>query len=144
MTRHQTFRINAPDVAHELVEGEVVIVNLASGAYYSSEGTGAILWEMVEKGVPRDEMVRQLQARYAGDEKIEREVDLLLELLLQEKLIVPETRTPGAYTMPALDGSGVFASPLFHKYTDMEDLLVLDPIHEVEQEAGWPHTADNS
>ena len=26
----------------------------------------------------------------------------------------------------------------FERFTDMQDLLVLDPIHEVDEEAGWP------
>lgn len=30
-----------------------------------------------------------------------------------------------------------FEEPIFHKYTDMEDLLLLDPIHDVD-ETGWP------
>ena len=31
-----------------------------------------------------------------------------------------------------------FEAPILQKYTDMQDLLLLDPIHEVD-EAGWPH-----
>jgi hypothetical protein len=30
--------------------------------------------------------------------------------------------------------------PKLEKYTDMEDLLLLDPIHDV-QEVGWPQTS---
>jgi hypothetical protein len=33
----------------------------------------------------------------------------------------------------------VFNAPVLNKYTDMQDLLLLDPIHEVDA-TGWPST----
>jgi hypothetical protein len=32
-----------------------------------------------------------------------------------------------------------YTKPVLNKYTDMQQLLLADPLHEV-QEAGWPHT----
>jgi len=31
-----------------------------------------------------------------------------------------------------------FTKPELHKFTDMQDLLLFDPIHEVD-ESGWPN-----
>jgi hypothetical protein len=31
-----------------------------------------------------------------------------------------------------------YLQPSFEKYSDMQEMLLLDPIHEV-SEAGWPH-----
>ena len=33
-----------------------------------------------------------------------------------------------------------FEFPIIEKFTDMQELLLLDPIHEVD-EKGWPHQA---
>jgi hypothetical protein len=33
-----------------------------------------------------------------------------------------------------------FVEPALNKYTDMQELLLLDPVHEV-SEAGWPSKA---
>ena len=32
----------------------------------------------------------------------------------------------------------IFQAPSLQKYTDMEEMLALDPIHEVDEEMGWP------
>ena len=32
-----------------------------------------------------------------------------------------------------------FSPPTLEKYTDMEELLALDPIHEVNEVVGWPN-----
>jgi hypothetical protein len=53
----------------------------------------------------------------------------------------------------ALQGGSAASTPLapialwpedslrFERFTDMQDLLILDPIHEVDDEAGWPKPA---
>ena len=38
----------------------------------------------------------------------------------------------------AEDTIGPFVPPTLEKYTDMQDLVLLDPVHEVD-ERGWPH-----
>jgi hypothetical protein len=44
---------------------------------------------------------------------------------------------------PVVSGRLSFTHPQLQKYTDMQELLLLDPIHEVE-ESGWPATACGS
>jgi hypothetical protein len=39
--------------------------------------------------------------------------------------------------LPADVLPAAFVAPVLHKHTDMQDLLLLDPIHEVD-ETGWP------
>ena len=35
------------------------------------------------------------------------------------------------------DAARVFEAPRLEKYTDMQDLVLLDPVHEVDEQ-GWP------
>ena len=37
-------RVNGPDVMHETIDGEVIVINLTSGNYYSVRGVGADIW----------------------------------------------------------------------------------------------------
>ena len=46
----QAFRINRPNVVGESFEGEVVIVNLDSGCYFSLLGSATTLWLQLESG----------------------------------------------------------------------------------------------
>lgn len=39
------------------------------------------------------------------------------------------------------DGAAEFPAPRLERYTDMQDLLLLDPIHDVD-ERGWPNAVD--
>ena len=69
----------------------------------------------------------------------------MVQILKQEKLIKLDDSEPASSIENAFAEAGPapesYEAPAVHKYTDMENLLLLDPIHEVEEEAGWPHAA---
>jgi hypothetical protein len=65
----------------------------------------------------------------------------LVEELVAESLIVPlsSAPTPASGKTPAPVEPGTpFVPPVLERYTDMQELLFLDPIHDVD-ESGWPH-----
>jgi hypothetical protein len=141
------FRINTPKVIHETIDGETVIVNLDSGNYYSLDAIGADIWDSVGKGVSVDHIIEDISCRYSGKrEEIERAVRLFVNGLLQESLISPlesgDAERRAAYepvaTCTPPDGLRPFTAPTLQKYSDMQELLLLDPIHEVD-ETGWPN-----
>jgi hypothetical protein len=140
---NQRFRVNTPTVTHETIDGEAVIINLDSGNYYSLIEVGSFIWGLVEKGASANEVQNLLLQTYQGDATdIDRGVQELLAQLLQENLIVP---VDGSRTvdlnqeLPSNNGheKPLFNSPTLHKYSDMQELLLLDPIHDVD-DAGWP------
>jgi hypothetical protein len=137
-------RINPEEVVHETVDGEVILIALQTGCYYSLEGSGAEVWAGLLDGRRPEEVVAELEARYAAERGVIRTAVLeLVERLVRERLIDPEEDEgdlQGADLEPAAASSAApFPLPVFHKFTDMQDFLLVDPIHEV-GEAGWPHS----
>jgi hypothetical protein len=141
---NQRFRVNTPTVTHETIDGEAVIINLDSGNYYSLVDVGSFIWGLVENGASAHEVQNlALQTYHGNPTDIDRGVQDLLAQLQQENLIVPVNGAGEAFD-PAI---GVpsnnnhekpsFNPPLLHKYSDMQELLLLDPIHDVD-ETGWP------
>ena len=66
MSLPEFYRVSSPQVLGEVVEGEAIIVNLETGAYYSLRGAGADLWTYVERGASASEMVDGWSRRYAA------------------------------------------------------------------------------
>lgn len=144
MTEFLHIRINTPKVIHETIEGETVMVNLDSGNYYSLDNIGAEIWGLIENKIGVNGIIEDIACRYTGKrEEIERAVSDLVNELLQEALIVENGEAATAEEAEPCCGtraekvSPSFEAPALHKYTDMQDLLLLDPIHDVD-EAGWP------
>jgi hypothetical protein len=139
------FRINSPTVIHETLDDEVVIVHFESGAYFSLRQTGAEIWNLLAAGHDVRDITDFLMRRHPGDgAAIENAVNAFVESLRREDLIAAgDTRPPSTDRLPA-DGdvtpesAADFVEPRLEKYSDMQDLLLLDPIHEVDAD-GWPH-----
>lgn len=143
---NQRFKVNTPTVTHETIDGEAVIINLDSGNYYSLVETGSLIWALVDKGASASEVQELVQQIYQGNAvEIDRGVQDLLTQLQQENLIVPVEGAPEVnlnelkQILPASNGleKTAFNPPSLNKYSDMQELLLLDPIHDVD-EAGWP------
>lgn len=142
----QIFQVNAPAVVSEAFEDEVVIIHLESGAYYSLEQSGAAIWQWLQHGVSVAEINHRLGHAYKIDaEEIARVVPSFIDELTQEQLIVPtntgeqvrKAPTPAPLGHYGGTGNEPFILPTLTKFTDMQDLLLLDPIHDVGS-SGWP------
>jgi hypothetical protein len=68
--------------------------------------------------------------------------------LEREDLIVPRSTANGSVDLGGLveaPPAGVsFRAPRLEKHTDMQDLILLDPVHEVDPQRGWPHVPEHS
>ena len=134
------YRVSGPRVIFENIEGELILVHMERGTYYSTDEVGAHIWSMVEAQSTLSEICGSLESCYdAPSEAIRHAVEAFLSRLIEEELVVtgeptaigrePLTRTEG-HRRP-------FTPPSLQSYRDMQDMLSLDPIHDVEA-AGWP------
>ena len=145
MNRDLRFRINAPHVVHEIFEDrEAAIINLKSGNYYSLDPVGAFVWAHVDAGASTGEITDQVLINYDGNSAdVDREIDRFLEALQAEDLIVTadanaHPQGPRVKAAAPNGGKSAFTPPVLERYNDMQELLLLDPIHEVD-ETGWPN-----
>jgi hypothetical protein len=135
------FRINSPPVVAETLDGEATIVDLDSGTYYALNESGTFVWEELHRGTDRDSIPGSLATRYGVDSgEAESAVDAIVSELIERKLIAPlaDGVEPSSNGGAAADGNGrPYSPPKLSAYTDMQELLLLDPVHEVD-DAGWP------
>ena len=137
----RTYRVNAPKVIYEDFEDETVLINLDNGSYYNFSESGALIWGRIVSGESIASVIEYLQERLADADDIALLVEDFVRELVEENLIVKNSnRTTknvkqGKAEIPTL---ARLEKPVLQKYSDMQDLLLLDPIHEVD-EMGWPH-----
>jgi Coenzyme PQQ synthesis protein D (PqqD) len=134
--------IDPTRVSHERLQDEVIIVNVATGSYFSGSGTAADLWTLIAAGAALDDMASTLAAAYGTDAlSIRGDLEACLARLLDRAVITAgEGPSAGdAASLPVLQRSA-WSPPVFDEYTDMWDLLQADPIHDV-SETGWPYQA---
>jgi len=137
--KNNRYKIKSPTVVSEIIDGEAVIVNMENGNYYSLDDSGAFLWELICKGSNIEETCSAVDEHYAeSDTAVEPAVSALVNELLKEELIVSLEggAEAGSSASPNLENGQTearFTSPELKKYTDMEEVLLLDPIHDDEE-----------
>jgi hypothetical protein len=130
-----TFAPRSADVASEDFDGEFVVLDLANGRYFSLLGGSAIVWRGLTSGHSVETLCAGLPI---GDDR-RAEVAGLVEALLTHNLIVvsaiPVADPPREVPSDLASASGPFTVEVFD---DLADLLLADPIHDVDPETGWP------
>ncbi len=148
MSATEQYRLNQPAVISEVVDGEAVIVNLDSGAYFSLRDTGCVIWNLLIQGMALSDVVKTVEDQYGeAGHVIDAAVRALVAELLSERLLVPANSSAMDQNLalpPGVENGArmPFRRPVLEKFTDMAELLLLDPIHEV-QGTGWPHAGAN-
>ena len=135
------FRLNSPPVVLETVDEETIIVNLDSGCYFDLNHSGGRILEALAAGAAPLEAARRVAEAYGvPSADLEGPVGELVAQLLEEGIIAAssEPNGNGAPSASSTPPSRPFEAPALGKYTDMQELLLLDPIHEVD-ESGWPN-----
>ena len=145
---NRRYRPKSAAVVHETFDDEVVIVNLDSGDYFSLSGVGALCWVSLVEGKPIGSVIEAVLASYdATREVATAALGELVDSLLEQGLLVPSEDGPPApgpsEAPPAAASRMPFEPPILSQYSDMRDLLLIDPIHEVD-ETGWPEVKKES
>ena len=140
LDRDAPLRVASANVHSKVFDDEVVVLEMQTGTYFSLRGSGVDVWRLVEENASAGRISETLGERYdAPSAEIAVAVEALLRELAEARLIVADpSLEPAPASLPETKRAP-FSAPEIERFTDMQDLLLLDPIHEVD-DAGWPHT----
>lgn len=119
----------ADDVIAKVMDGEAVIINLVNGMYYSIDKAGAVIWSLLESGHSISEAAENVAKRYEiASERAASDISQLVGQLLEERLLLPceDRQAPAAEGGPPSQGE-IYEASALQRYSDMGDLLALDP-----------------
>jgi hypothetical protein len=135
------YRINAGRVIHETIDGEVVAIDLVKGSYFSLAQGAALVWSGVEQQGDAPGIVALVQAHTDGEPAlIEDHVHAFLERLVAEGLVLlePSEQAAPLPTTTNNEAKVPYQALLLEKFDDMADLILLDPVHDIDIARGWP------
>lgn len=128
------YEINAPDVVAEKFDEDVVILNLADGRYFGLVGSANSIWQFIQDGhTPATILASILTVR---PELTYRSLEFV-ESLVKYNLIRPRAEAVETGALPAnlIWSEG---APRIEVFDDLAELIYGDPIHDVDEQAGWP------
>lgn len=135
--------VRAPAVIHERLDDEVIAIDLERGTYYAMVGPAADIWTSFTTPASVNAVAEGIAERYDEPfDVVQPAVKDFASRLETTQLLIGAATDGAAGPTPIDDApTGPWAVPELEVYNDMADLVLLDPIHQVD-EAGWPHLPD--
>lgn len=123
-----SFIVNHSHIISEVFDNEVILMNLSDGMYYTLSGTAAEIWVAIEANNTKSATVENLVKRHNTDKtSTEDDVDNLISELLEESIILPNPRLPGAISAIGEKNFGPYTTPKLLRHTDMAEIMTMDP-----------------
>jgi hypothetical protein len=128
---HKSYAINAPDVVAEDFDGEIVILNLANGHYYALQGIGQRIWPRLLEGHTPESILASIAIRRAD---IAGPASAFIARLVELDLLIAAPQSASHGFVESWEGE----APAIEVYDDLAELIFADPVHDVDEQAGWP------
>ncbi len=132
----ELIRVNQPSIIFDESEGVVVVINLLTGHYFRLGDGTSPLWNMLAVGCSVESLMDSCRNR---DDLVRDWPSIRSELLKHELVVLEVASETDRKSHEAWDYSPFSIEP----FTDLEDILGLDPIHEVDPGKGWPHARES-
>ncbi len=132
--------INEQKVYADYAEGQYIVLNHVTGEYYSFDRASSAVLGAVLSGADESSVTEAFLEKYGPDCGAAPKVAKFVRELL-EAGIIAEAESPAAGAGAALIGEiadKTMPELGFEAFSDVADLLLMDPIHEVDEEMGWP------
>jgi len=140
MEANKTWTGKQAGVIHQDFEGECVVIDLDTGNYFSLQGAAGALWRRLTAGAASTaDLADELVALYEVEPATAlADAASFIADLARETLVVDGAGTAVAAGSPPVPDRAAYAAPRVDAYRELQDLLLLDPVHEVDPAVGWP------
>jgi len=136
--------LNTSNISQERLDGEVVVISFNTGKYFSAKGPAADLFWLLEKGIDQSLWTSILSENFSNFANVDSGITEFLSAGVAEELFVPlESPSREIPTLPMDYVRTAWETPKLVVFEDLQDLLLLDPIHDTSLE-GWPTSHNES
>lgn len=138
--KHNLFTVDESAVVFERYDDETIAINLNTGIYYTLNTTAADIFDLLAAGCPVTELITILQPKYSDDlRRFESDLSHFVSELERATLIEPSEPNGERHRVQTSGNSQKrsFEVPVLKVHEDLQELFLLDPVHEVSAE-GWP------
>lgn len=124
------YRINDAEIIYETIDGEVMLLNLTNGNYFSLDNIGVLIWDLMCMNCPVEVLLEAMTGFDSNSSApMEASVQKVVSQMQEEGLIIPfEEDTPlnrqdiiKSFESRLRDGSIQFIVPVLHMYKDIQE-----------------------
>ena len=129
------YKLDTKALTFEKFDDELIVINLSRGTYSSLTGSAPAMFDLLADPRSAADIARVFG--FDPDKSPERvsEIAVFLHLLADNGFV--GSVADASFSSPPPNRLA-WSAPGIQVFHDLSDLMRLDPIHEVDVEAGWP------
>ena len=132
------YKLNEEKMFYDMAEGQAIVINFTTGMYYGTSSLGSAVLDALLSGASVEAALAAVKALPGCPDDMDAKMADFVNALLQKEVIVPAEGA--ADVAVAIDESyltdGFTLS--VDEFTEVQDLILADPVHDVDVEQGWP------
>lgn len=132
-----TFVLNEAKMFSDIADGVAIIINSETGIYYGMNGLGTAVFENILAGASTEDILAAVKGMPGAPDDMDARMQAFVDGLKGFEIVLEGSAASGAVNLEV----GVAQADDFvltvQEYSDAQELLLADPIHEVKNETGW-------
>ena len=132
------YQLNGEKMFFDIADGQAVVINFVSGMYYGTTALGSVILERLLKGCAPAEIAGAVKALPGCPEDFDARLSAFITKLLEKEILLDGETNPGGGEeigdMALADGFDL----TLDEFSEVQDLILADPVHDVDVEQGWP------
>lgn len=132
------YQLNSEKMFFDIADNQAVIINTETGVYYGTSSLGSAVTERLITGVSSENVLAAIKRLPNCPENIKETFEDFIKLLVEKEILLPAPTVAGGdedFQEVALTDGFILS---IDEFSEVQDLLLADPVHEVDVEMGWP------
>ena len=134
------YKINDTKMFYDMADGQAVVINFETGMYYGMSSLGSAVTDCLVKGLSVAKIAEALNRISGCPEDIEGSMNVFVRKLIDKEILICtddefSDELPVEFGREAFDDGFIFD---VNEYAEAQDLIMADPIHDVDVDMGWP------
>lgn len=137
------YRINDRKMYYDMADGQAVVINFETGMYYGMSSLGSAVLDLLLKGSDPTDLAAVLEKVPSCPGDIKERIQAFIQDLMDKEILM-DSAEKGSFSVAA--SSVEFGREAFddgfqldlNEYAEAQDLILADPIHDVDVNMGWP------
>jgi hypothetical protein len=128
-------------ISYERLDGEVVVISMLTGKYFSLDNVASDIFWLIENCIDQEIWAPILEKSYKDFDGVG--INEFIHLGMDVGIFINTDEQFGnkSGSLPNDCERGSWTKPVLTVFDDLQDLLMIDPIHDASVE-GWPKVRD--
>lgn len=131
------YRLNDTKMYADISDGIAIIINFETGVYFGLNGFGSSVYQNLTAGASAEAVAEALKALQGAPADSADKLCAFIKDLKDKEILVEAPASEAPVTIDAAAAEADGFEPGVQEFSDAQELLLADPIHEVKEEEGW-------